>query len=70
MENTKQKHLTIEDRNYIEQVLNQGMTFKEIANFLSKDPTTIAKIKKHRTRKEQSRFNGCGNICKNIYVSL
>lgn len=69
MENTNQKHLTLEDRNYIEQALNQGMTFKEIANFLSKDPTTIAKeIKKHRTRKEPSRFNSCGNICKNRYA--
>lgn len=69
MENQNQKHLTLEDRNYIEQALNQGMTFKEIAKFLSKDPTTIAKeIKKHRTRKEPSRFNGCGNICKNRYA--
>ena len=24
-----QKHLTLEDRNYIEQALNQNMTFKE-----------------------------------------
>ena len=53
MENTNQKHLTLEDRNYIEQALNHGMTFKEIAKFLSKDPTTISKeIKKHRIRKE------------------
>jgi hypothetical protein len=53
MENTNQKHLTLEDRNYIEQALNHGMTFKKIANFLSKDPTTISKeIKKHRIRKE------------------
>lgn len=35
MENTNQKHLTLEDRNYIEQALNHGMTFKEIAKFLS-----------------------------------
>lgn len=68
MENPNQKHLTLQDRNYIEQALNQGMTFKEISKFLSKDPTTISKeIKKHRTRKEPSRFNGCGNICKNRY---
>ena len=52
MENPNQKHLTLEDRNYIEQALNQGMTFKEIAKFLSKDPTTISKeIKKHKIRK-------------------
>ena len=29
MENPNQKHLTLEDRNYIEQALNHGMTFKE-----------------------------------------
>ena len=68
MENTNQKHLTLEDRNYIEQALNHGMTFKEIAKFLSKDPTTISKeIKKHRIRKEPNTFNGCGNICKNKF---
>lgn len=64
MENLKQKHLTLEDRNYIEQALNQNMTFKEIGKFLSKDPTTIAKeIKKHRIRKEPSTFNGGINVC-------
>lgn len=63
-----QKHMTLEDRNYIEQALNQNMTFKEIAKFLSKDPTTIAKeVKKHRTRKEPNRFNGHGNICVKRY---
>ena len=68
MENPNQKHLTLEDRNYIEQALNHGMTFKEIAKFLSKDPTTISKeIKKHRIRKEPNTFNGCGNICKNRF---
>ena len=68
MENPNQKHLTLEDRNYIEQALNHDMTFKEIAKFLSKDPSTISKeIKKHRTRKEPNTFIGCGNICKNRY---
>lgn len=31
----------LEDRNYIEQALNQDMSFKEIGKFLSKDPSTI-----------------------------
>lgn len=53
MENINQKHLTLEDRNYIKQALNHSITFKEIAKFLYKDPTTISKeIKKHRIRKE------------------
>lgn len=63
-----QKHLTLEDRNYIEQALGQNMTFKEIAKFLSKDPTTISKeIRKHRTRKEPNPFNGGINICKHRF---
>ncbi len=48
MKTANQKHLTLEDRSYIEQALNQDMTFKEIAKFLSKDPSTISKeIKKN-----------------------
>lgn len=69
MINTNQKHLTLEDRNYIEQALNQNMTFKEIAKFLSKDPTTISKeIKKHRIRKDATPFNSNFNQCINRYT--
>lgn len=65
MKNSNQKHLTLEDRNYIEQALNQGLSFKDIAKFLSKDPTTISKeVKKHRTRKEPNSFNNYpANVC-------
>ena len=38
-----QKHLTLSDRIYIEQGLLQLMSFKDIAAFLYKDPTTISK---------------------------
>lgn len=38
-----QKHLTLSDRIYIEQGLLQRMSFKDIAAFLYKDPTTISK---------------------------
>lgn len=69
MQNTNQKHLTLEDRNYIEQALNQDMTFKEIAKFLSKDPSTISKeVRKHKIMKEPNRFNGYGNICKKRFT--
>lgn len=68
MQSANQKHLTLEDRNYIEQALNQNMTFKEIGKFLSKDPTTISKeIKKHRLRKEPTSFNTNFNQCINKY---
>ena len=44
-----QKHLTLEDRIYIENELNKGTSFKDIARFLCKDPTTISKeVKAHR----------------------
>ena len=67
MQLANQKHLTLEDRNYIEQALNQNITFKEIGKFLSKDSTTMSKeIKKHRTRKEASKFIN-GNICVNRF---
>lgn len=69
MQKGGQKHLTLSDRNYIEQALNQGITFKEIGMFLSKDPTTISKeIKKHKIRKEPSYYTGYINICKHKYI--
>ena len=44
-----QKHLTLENRIYIENELNKGTSFKDIAKFLCKDPTTISKeVKTHR----------------------
>lgn len=36
-------HLTLSDRIFIEQELNQGSSFKSIARVLHKDPTTISK---------------------------
>jgi len=38
-----QKHLTLEDRIFTQNELNKGTTFKDIARFLCKDPTTISK---------------------------
>lgn len=61
-----QKHLTLEERKYIEESLDKNLLFKEIAKFLSKDPSTISKeIRKHRERKEPGSihfgFNKCAN---------
>ena len=39
-----QKHLTLNDRIYIENELAKGTSFKDIATFLCKDPTTISKV--------------------------
>ena len=44
-----QKHLTLNDRIYIENELAKGTSFKDIAAFLCKDPTTISKeVRAHR----------------------
>lgn len=44
-----QKHLTLNDRIYIEEHLNAGESFKDIARFLCKDPSTVSKeVRNHR----------------------
>jgi hypothetical protein len=61
-----QKHLTFEDRQYIEDTLNQRTSFKDISRFLCKDPTTISKeIRKHRSQNTWNRgsFNNPYNFC-------
>ena len=43
------KHLTKADRLYIENALNDGQSFKDIARYLCKDPSTISKeVRAHR----------------------
>lgn len=61
-----QKHLTLEDRQYIEQSLNRAVPFRDIARFLCKDPTTISKeVRKHRYSDWSNRgsFNNDSNFC-------
>lgn len=58
------KHLTLDERNFIEQELAKNTNFKEIAKYLGKDPTTISKeIKKHRIRKEGQAIHVNFNHC-------
>jgi IS30 family transposase len=38
-----QKHLTLDDRFYIEKSLDQGLSFLDISKYLCKDPSTISK---------------------------
>ncbi|WP_422784881.1 helix-turn-helix domain-containing protein [Ruminiclostridium josui] len=50
-----QRHLSLDDRIYIEKALEKSIAFKDIALFLSKDPTTISKeVKKHRVVKTRN----------------
>ncbi len=65
-----QKHLTLEDRKYIEKSLNTGCSFKDIARYLCKDPTTISKeIRLHRLSDwyHKGCFNNAHNFCIHRY---
>jgi len=65
-----QKHLTLNDRIYIENKLNEGASFKDIARFLCKDPTTISKeVKKHRVSDwyHKGTFYNAKNFCVHRY---
>lgn len=61
-----QKHLTLADRQYIEDSLEQGRSFKDIARFLCKDPTTISKEVRLRRMDDvhpKRIFNNPHNFC-------
>ena len=65
-----QKHLTLEDRIYIENELNKGTSFKDIARFLCKDPTTISKeVRAHRLSDwyHKGTFYNAKNFCLHRY---
>ena len=65
-----QKHLTLNDRIYIENELAKGTTFKDIAAFLCKDPTTISKeVRSHRVsdRYHKGTFYNAKNFCIHRY---
>ena len=62
------KHLTLDERNFIEQELAKNTSFKQIASLLGKDPTTISKeIRKHRIRKEGQAIHVNFNHCAKKY---
>ena len=61
-----QKHLTIEDRIYIQNELDKGTSFKDIARSLCKDPTTISKEVKARRASDwfhKGTFLNAKNFC-------
>ena len=61
-------HLTLDERNYIEQELVKNTSFKEIAHYLGKDPSTISKeVKKHRIKKEGQSIHVGFNHCARRY---
>lgn len=51
----KNKHLTMDERLEIQLSLDHGVTFKDIAKRIGKDPTTVSKeVKKHFTVREMT----------------
>lgn len=65
-----QKHLTLDNRIYIENELTKGTSFKDIARFLCKDPTTISKeVKLHRLSDwyHKGTFYNAQNFCIHRY---
>ena len=61
-----QKHLSLQDRLYIEKALSSATSFKDIARFLCKDPSTISKeVKKHRLSDwyHKGTFYNAHNFC-------
>ncbi len=65
-----QKHLTLEDRLYIQEQLGNGTTFKDIARFLCKDPSTISKeVRAYRLSefRRMGIFNNEKNFCVKRY---
>ncbi len=60
------KHLTLVDRLYIEESLNEGRSFRSIAKYLCKDPSTISKeVWRHRSVNTWNcgSFNNPHNFC-------
>lgn len=65
---SENKHLTLDERNFIEQELAKNTSFREIAKYLSKDPTTISKeVRKHRIKKEGQAIHVNFNLCAKRY---
>lgn len=65
-----QKHLTLQDRLFIERSLNENRSFKDIARFLCKDPTTISKeVRAHRMSDwyHKGTFYNAHNFCVRRY---
>lgn len=60
------KHLTLEDRTYIEQSLDEGKSFRAISKYLCKDPSTISdEVFRNRIANTWNKgsFNNPHNFC-------
>lgn len=56
----KGKHLTLDDRRSIQMGLGEGLSFKDIAAEIGKDPSTVSKeVRNHISTKQTQAFNPC-----------
>lgn len=62
----KNKHLTAEDRKEIEDCLRRQMTFKDIAQLIQKDPSTISYEIKHHRCEHRNSFTTEDGTCPNL----
>lgn len=60
---TKNKHMTLDDRIEIQECLNKGMTFKAIALRIGKDPTTVSKEVKLHSKTYANGFTKTDECC-------
>lgn len=59
-----QKHLTLDNRIAIEKGLDEGLSMRQIASSIGKDPSTVSKeVRKHLTRHPHNSFNEPRNKC-------
>lgn len=64
MENSKKnKHMQLDDRIEIQECLNKGMTFKDIAKRICKDPTTVSKEVKLHSKTFSNGFTKTDECC-------
>lgn len=67
----KNKHLTKEDRAKIEEALNEGSSFKYIAELILKNCSTISKeVRKRYTTVYPSTWNNSNNVCKSKQICV
>ena len=59
----KNKHMTLEDRIEIQECLYKGMSFKDIAARISKDPTTVSKEVKLHSRTYTNSYVKTDEVC-------
>ena len=57
------KHMTMEERNEIQECLSKGMSFKAIARRIGKDATTVSKEVKKRSKEHSNGYSKTDAIC-------